>query len=124
MNKKTAKRILDLLFIFCLMGGALFAESIPDEGYSKTFFKVYTIGASATGSFQITEPVARYSIYLDQSASFTFRTTAAVVKDSSFDQYVGSTSLELQPRQLSDNMYLWIDNGAASQTIRIKTFGK
>jgi hypothetical protein len=123
--RKQAKRILDLLFILLLFGGALFADSIHDEGYSKVFFKVQSIGANATAAIQITEPVARYSLWLEAPASFSFNYTGSGVQSSGvWVDALSTTTLELVPLQLGDNAYINISNGASAQKIRIMTLGK
>lgn len=116
------KSILFLALFF----GIIFTSNAADpEGYPKVFFKAQSFGANATGTILITEPVDVYNLYFDQTASFSFNYNGSGDQGSGvWEEYTGSTTLLLQPRQLSDNCYLNISNGSTAQTVIIKTFGR
>jgi len=99
----------------------------PEAGYGKQFFKAQAVGSAATASFQITQPVSRYSIYFDQSASYTFSYTSdafLVASATDWRSFTGSRTLDLQPLELSSGVYLWLHNGAKAQTIRFQSYGQ
>jgi hypothetical protein len=122
------KQILFVL-VLCLLASTVSAsKQDPIEGYAKTFFSKQAIGANATASILLTQPVSRWSMWLDQSASFTFQSGAGVgfkaASATDWKLFTGSTSLQLIPQHLPANTYLWIKNGATASTIRIYTFGQ
>lgn len=114
--------ICAFLFSTCLAHAG--GKSVPEEGYPKTFFKRVNIGASATSSFQITEPVSRYSFWCAAPCSYTFNVAATAVKGAGWNQVTATTTQVLIPRELGDNTYFWFHNGTTAQTIYFQGFGK
>ena len=98
------------------------------ESYDKIFRQNITLGANATGSFQIINPVSKFNLYLEQSASFTFNTATKTVyiasQTSQWEGHEGSRTLELQPEELSSGTFIWFDNGGVEQIIRFKSYGR
>jgi hypothetical protein len=119
--KKTIFILCVLAFANTLLAGG---KSVPDEGYTRQFFKRLTVTANATTSFQITEPVSKYSFWCAAPCSYTFNTSSTAVKGSGWNQVTATTTQSLLPLEKSDNIYFWFHNGATAQTIYFQSFGK
>lgn len=128
LQKRIIDLILSVLFSagFCLVAGP---KTLPIEGYNRTFFTTKTLGASATGTFKISQPVSRWSMRIDKSCAFTFQTgltgayTTASGTASQWFQFVGSTTLELMPQDIASGSSIFFKNGTGAQTIRFYSFG-
>ena len=103
-------------------------RQIPVEGFKNSYFYVQTLGASASAAITLPGAVSCYSVWLDQSASFTFRTTTGTAApypaSMNWQRHIGSRTLELVPHAVSSGNYLLIQNGATAQTIRIQLLGE
>ena len=123
------KRIIDLLLVlFFISGSSLFAgpKQLPQEGFQSVFFVTKTVNKNASISVLITQPVSRFSIVLNQTASFTFSGTKKVGNVASSPYWyvwTGSKTMDLVPQDLSSGTYLWVKNGVATQTFKFWTLG-
>jgi hypothetical protein len=123
------KKLIIVLSLLCAIGYLEAGpKQIPIEGFAKSYFFVQTISGNASAAITLPGSVSRYSIWLNQSASFTFRATSGTAAPfpaiENWQRHIGSRTLELVPHHVSSGNYFLIQNGAAAQTIRIHLLGE